>query len=303
MSGYGQRRQSPGPPSGPGYGRSPSVGRQPSNASQDNDPYARAESPPPLPGAEAQLPGDVARAESPPPLSQPVDHPAELAVPEAPIGMAVEMDARTGSPAQSPHVNQGGFQRIDSPLRQNFQPAPQSPSSMYSSQPSHRAQESVPYVPARAAWQTQRHQTPPAELPSNTQPANESHQRKASESYYEDVDPRFSQEQQNVPNLGSSTSQMPMHAPPDQQHLYAPQNPRIPHNNSYNSHDSVGSHFTSISERGINPNWTDPNRGPAVNMATKPDVLQSNPDFQLPTAGRGRGGAAGGQRGYGAAAY
>ena len=85
QSAYGQRI-SPGPP---GYGRNPSPG------------------PPSRPGLE-QPENGLARAESPPPLpGQNPSYPAE-------IGQAIEMDASTGSPANTP-----GFPPPNNALRES----------------------------------------------------------------------------------------------------------------------------------------------------------------------------------------
>jgi len=123
----GPRRQSPGPQ---GYGRGGGGGSVPpgayrrqqspgarsasagpagyaSSIARSDPGAARAESPPPMLLAAAfdERPPSLARAESPPPLD------ARLAAPPPPpplmIGQAIEMDARTGSPAQSPHIGAG----------------------------------------------------------------------------------------------------------------------------------------------------------------------------------------------------
>ena len=97
--GYG-RRPSPGPPSAPGgYGRRPSPG--PSSAPGG---YGRGPSPGPAPGGGYGFyrePSPEPPMPSPPlPMSRP---PYE----DNPIGQAVEMDARTGSPSlRSPHFPQ-----------------------------------------------------------------------------------------------------------------------------------------------------------------------------------------------------
>ncbi|PPJ50514.1 hypothetical protein CBER1_07731 [Cercospora berteroae] len=76
---------------------------------------------------------------------------------------------------------------------------------------------------------------------------------------------------------------------------------------------SESSHFTSVSQRGVNPNWRPgmPVQGPPgygmdggseVQMRRKEDVILSgNPDFSLPIpgVGRGRGGSGLGMRGRG----
>lgn len=74
------------------------------------------------------------------------------------------------------------------------------------------------------------------------------------------------------------------------------------------SHASDASNYTSISQRGINPNWSSPSGPPGVGMGGVPDrrpvqrdILQTNPDFELPATVRGgrmlgtRGGRGGGR--------
>lgn len=104
--GYGQpgalqRRQSPGPPSAPGYnGRQPSPGPPSNPCGAEEIGLARAESPPPLPGQQRQQ-------------HQHHDDPST-------IGQAIEMDERTGSPAQTPTIGTfppNSFRDSDSDLR------------------------------------------------------------------------------------------------------------------------------------------------------------------------------------------
>ena len=83
---YG-RKPSPGPPSAPGYGRQRSPG--PPSAPGGYGYGGRNQSPGP-PGTQ------LARAESPPPL------PGVDSMEPSSIGQAVEMDASTGSPSQTP---------------------------------------------------------------------------------------------------------------------------------------------------------------------------------------------------------
>jgi hypothetical protein len=59
---------------------------------------------------------------------------------------------------------------------------------------------------------------------------------------------------------------------------------------------SDGSHFTSISQRGVNPAWIRPGQRRAKQSSRDDILFDSNPDFQLPP---GRGGFRGGLRGRG----
>lgn len=162
----------------------------------------------------------------------------------------------------------------------------------------------------------------------------------ASGSYYEDVDPRFAentdvvsalpqrnpniQHQQSVPPNSYNNHSLPMN-------LYNNQNPspegsdgRLPHSTSYEElpvgarspAESDNSHFTSVSQRGVNPNWRPGHGGefnnfgprrPQQQQARHDVILANNPDFELvpPPArfgGRGprgafRGGLVGGPSG------
>ncbi|MCJ1462096.1 regulator of ime2 [Pseudocyphellaria aurata] len=317
-------RQSPGPPSAPGYGRQspgpPSAsgyGRQSPGPPSAPGAYGYGRGPSPGPPEAPQY-----RADSPPPPMPDLQH-HEGQI----IGQAVEMDAYTGSPSRTPvsnrithlrdgdHDTHGGVglqqqQRRDSPM---------SATSDYSSQ--------EPYVPPRAAWAGvgSRSGTPPqnsshplspvhaapVEAPAQSppsspepQPPAPSHIRiNSADNYYEDVDPRFT-EPQLPPALPSSL----MPGGGNQQNNLAPQSisrdgspSHIQPSTSYDSipegarsHASDASNYTSISQRGINPNWRPPSgpQGPGMGGApdrrpVQRDILQTNPDFELPTAPRG----------------
>ena len=142
----------------------------------------------------------------------------------------------------------------------------------------------------------------PVELPTSNSyvgapTAGSGHRRMSSgDRYYEDVDPRFAATDPQ-PNIPSSLT-------PAQRPLEA--------NNSYDDLQegarspaaSEASHFTSVSQRPVNPNWH-PNPNDMMQMPPRrpaprqQDVLlDSNPDFNFPGAtrggfrgrGRGRGG-------------
>ncbi|MCJ1228162.1 hypothetical protein MMC12_004823 [Toensbergia leucococca] len=329
--GYG-RQPSPGPPSAPGYGRQPSPG-PPSGSGGYG--YAVRQQSPRVPD------GQRFRSDSPPPPL-----PGVFRNETDGIGQAVEMDAFTGSPSQRPTFGannqlrdsdsdvQGmvGLQqhRGASPLRQDS--SAMTPSSVYSNQDS--------YIPPRAAWAggPARNRTPPiitthnaassrnspVELPTqqpNLSPRNQqkspSHARiNSADNYYEDVDPRFADPEP----LPQSTNQvhsslMPGHLHDQQQPYSRGTSPS--HLNPSSSYDSIqegarspaasdGSQFTSVSQRGVNPDWRPPpNQVPGMGMGGVPnrrpvqqqrDVLSQNPDFEIPGLGRGSGrGARGGR--------
>lgn len=167
-------------------------------------------------------------------------------------------------------------------------------------------------------------QASPVELPTpidNNPPAPQrghSHARyNSADNYYEDVDPRFV-EPEAIPQ--ASRSPLPSALMPGQNPTY---NLQVDHANEpshlepSSSYEDIqegtrspaasdNSNYTSISQRGINPAWRPPpgqgmipNRRPMQ----QPDVLRNNPDFELPSGGRGgrdglhggRGGRASGQ--------
>ncbi|KAL8842073.1 MAG: hypothetical protein Q9170_000676 [Blastenia crenularia] len=148
----------------------------------------------------------------------------------------------------------------------------------------------------------------------------------SADNYYEDVDPRFAEPASSHPPIHSnaplpSALTAGLQSQPPQQGVIENVND---HNNTYlkpsNSYDSIpenthdsgarspavsdGSNYTSISQRGINPQWRPPpdpamgmggvpNRKPIGQQQRGPDMLlNSNPDFELPI----QGGRAGGGR-------
>ncbi|KAI1379186.1 pali-domain-containing protein [Hypoxylon crocopeplum] len=289
---YGPGRQvSPTPPGG-SYGMEPpmpniSTGTTEAGSFQAYNPdrasdLPRAESPPPLPGVD-----DAHRA---------------------PVGQAVEMDASTGSPAHPPR----GFGQFNNQLRDSdadvagmlaLQQARTSTQrhDTYMSEGSRYSQEDQ-YVPPRQVWnQGPGRSSPgvpsPLHIPSRPQelsngtpppppPPQQSTTTVNTGNYYEDVDPRFtepaSRPQQSAQELSTGYDDVPPQ----------PRSPAI----------SEQSGFTSVSQRGINPRWNPPpNQGYNPQMPPrKPvgrnevNVLNSNPDFQLPSTrggpGAGRGG-------------
>ncbi|KAI9703357.1 MAG: regulator of ime2 [Candelina mexicana] len=354
-----QRGPSPGPPSGPGSRRGPSPGlagyRGPSPGLPSNPRNIGYGGREPSPGPPIGATGVMRpRSESPPP-PMPVMYPDE-----GPVGQAIEMDATTGTTSPTPRIydtthlrsDDGvaqGLSRQASPLRHDSS-GPMSPTSVYSSQDA--------YVPPRAGWSAEgrtntppsnSHQQPepihtsPVELPTQShsphipQTQAPSHQRNTSENYYEDVDPRFVDpapvpnppQQPELPN-----SLMPgQYAPyrgnsPGQDYLGNPEGNRSYEDIQERARSpapSDGSHFTSVSQRGVNPNWRPqqggppppgqygppnmqqqqqymggamvPNRRP-VQGQQRDVLLGGNPDFEIPgvTMGRGSGGPGRGVR-------
>lgn len=172
--------------------------------------------------------------------------------------------------------------------------------------------------------------------PDSNSPTNiPGHSRyNSADKYYEDVDPRFAeppeshQNHTNAPLPAGLTAglhpQAPQHGVIENANGY--DNSHLQPSHSYesfpeNTHDagarspaiSDGSNYTSISQRGINPQWQPPpdhtmgmgglpNRKQVRHQPNQRDVLlNQNPDFELPIQGdRGAGGrlrsASGGHR-------
>ncbi|EEH35634.2 hypothetical protein PAAG_06681 [Paracoccidioides lutzii Pb01] len=172
---------------------------------------------------------------------------------------------------------------------------PQNPDSMYS--------EQEVYVPPRAAWEesfreptlpviepnksssphTGRRPSsagPDIDLRDNTQsPIARSNSR---DNYYEDLDPRFA-EPVELPQV--LTPGQPGELQPRTSFDDMTEGARSPA-------ASETSHFTSISQRGVNPKWSPAEVESRNEKQRRQDMLLgNNPDFELPV-GRGRGGAA-----------
>jgi hypothetical protein len=182
-------------------------------------------------------------------------------------------------------------------------------------------------MPPRAQW-TIKPATPPLTSgrtnlsPIQASPIDQgpsTHARRPSvpDTYYEDVDPRFAESSpSSMPLPSSSTGAFVPHSlqnggprgpPMDSNHLspgYAPgggqdlrgmQDPSMEslQEGQRSPAASDASHYTSVSQRGVNPNWRPPpgqnqRRGPP---RTDDVVLNSNPEFSLPGIGpSGRGG-------------
>lgn len=285
QTGYGPRRPQPG-----GYDSygAPAHGEYAAyNPDDSRSSLPRAESPPPLPGLDT----------------------------DGPVGQAIEMDATTGSPSTAPRGfgQFGNIRESDGDVagmvglqQQRLQQQRQTVDSDVS-----RYSTDEAYVPPRQAWGDAGRSSPlnpnsqPAELPS---PSVAAHRRisSAGDNYYEDVDPRFATEDQAtasaaVPGMASG---YPQRNPSNQNQNLRPIQPvsNLDGSNSYEDlqsgsrspAESDRSNFTSVSQRGVNPRWNGgPGYAPMPTRRPAPQqndiLLNSNPDFQLPS-GRGRGG-------------
>ncbi|KAL2867001.1 putative pH signal transduction protein PalI [Aspergillus lucknowensis] len=192
-----------------------------------------------------------------------------------PVGQAIEMmpqQRRESEPQESmpdprqPHL-----------LSNEGQPEPVSPSSLYSRSPT--------YVPPRANWAQQGYQSSEPNLTyQRDQSGQPYHIRSHSGSlYYEDEDPTYTSRNESAVNNPQVPSALTPGTSGEQKlkenGVERPSSPAA----------SEVSHFTSISERPINPKWRPPPM-PAQAAQQKRDVLlENNPDFDL-RAGVGRGG-------------
>lgn len=159
--------------------------------------------------------------------------------------------------------------------------------------------------------------------------ANPNHNRtNSSDNYYEDVDPRFVEPQALPPvnitevpsslvpgyntaphsarNASNNAYLHPHSAQPDMGNGSDDPHQEIP-SGSRSPATSDTSHFTSVSQRGVNPNWRPPpGMGPGgANggaWARRPVprqedvILEANPDFALPTPGKLRANSMGAAR-------
>jgi hypothetical protein len=281
---------------------------------------------------------------------------------EPPIGMAVEMDGTQGRPSQMGsnyglRDSDGDVQGMIGLQQQRSTPEPgnRSPTSTYS--------QSQGYVPARAAWNQSREQSPLSRVQQSSAPISPplrtlspgagpgpttiSSPRRSSDHYYEDVDARFAADPSPPNSLmpgalrpndySAGPARLNTSGPPPPLRTGGPISPESfelsPGPGPMSSYstfldpvrdaqggesagakspaESEASHFTSVSQRGVNPEWRPPpgqpmpppfygGGGPPPRQNDM--ILSNNPDFAVPgMAGRGgRGGRGGGMRGGGA---
>ncbi|KAM0248163.1 hypothetical protein ACHAQJ_009554 [Trichoderma viride] len=249
------------------------------------------------------------RAESPPPLPEAT----ESAVSSA--GQAIEMDATPAAGA----INNGGQygnlrdsdtdvagmvslqqgKQLSSPRRETFA----SEGSRYS--------QDERNVPSRTQWNQETGRSSPhiAPLAASTRrkptpdlsgTAASAAGTKNTGNYYEDVDPRFDQSAHTPPHR--QTPPPPLQLQPPAEVDY--EEIRSAAGGTRSPAESEHSNFTSISQRGINPQWNPPpmpQRGGGGFGASPPrrpvqqrhDMILDNPDFKLPG---GRSTAAGKRR-------
>ena len=289
-------------------------------------------------GSRNQSPAGGIRQNEPMPPMPPM--------PGHPMGQAHEMDANLPPPAAYTGSHNNSLRDDDTDvqgmvgLQQNRQGLPSSP------------YPQAEYVPPRTAWAGAHHAATvdpnasarrmqsPVELPStqsnvggmdgayspSRNPPN--HRPRVSsggsDHYYEDVSPRFAVETDPPPQAEPVPSLLtpgPRHPPAPLRQVPGPNGEMIPLTSSYENLqegacspvESETSNFTSVSQRGVNPNWRPGNGDGAFNTGLGPPsrriqqqtqmrrdvLLNDNPDFAIPgLAGSSRGGR-GGMRGGG----
>ncbi|KAL7938239.1 SUR7/PalI family domain-containing protein [Trichoderma chlorosporum] len=237
---------------------------------------------------------DLPRAESPPPLPEAT----ESAV--SSVGQAIEMDATPAAGATNNGGQYGGLRDSDTDvagmvdLQQGHQPS-SARRETFASDGSKYSQDEQ-YVPSRAQWNQEAGRSSPLVAPlANTQRGpTPDHSRspapaasvKDKGGYYEDVDPRFDQTPHTPPRRQT----------PPALHLQEAGYEDVPGgaDGTRSPAESEHSNFTSISQRGINPQWSPqppmPQRRP---VQQRHDMILDNPDFRLPG---GRSVAAGKRR-------
>lgn len=148
------------------------------------------------------------------------------------------------------------------------------------------------YVPPRSNWATEPTLPVVDPIPPSYSPVSQPKQS-TGQTYYEDIDPRFAQ--QSETNIPSTLTAGGQHGEPEPRTSfdYLPDGARSP------TASETSSHFTSVSQRGINPRWRPP-ESEHVHVKRRVQerqylVLGSNPDFEL-QAPRGRKGTAASRR-------
>ncbi|KAG2413901.1 pH-response regulator protein palI/RIM9 [Aspergillus terreus] len=215
-------------------------------------------------------------------MRQPSPGPIGMAVSAdaGPIGQAIEMTPQPRRTGSTEPQMQDSLEPQPHAVSADGYAEPVSPSSLYSRTPS--------YVPPRAGWGADL-RVGPSPSPVHAYGARgmnrspQTHVRSNSGDYYEDNDPRFANRNESaVGNPRLPTALTPGNNGEQKLTEGLAEEPSSPTTSDI-------SHFTSISERPINPRW----RPPPLPAQQKRDVLlENNPDFDL-RAGAGRGGGAG----------
>lgn len=138
------------------------------------------------------------------------------------------------------------------------------------------------YVPPRQAWTgAGASGLNPASHPAELPPKSKSPvpNRRASDNYYEDADPRFTEEPEvTLPHDDRKANVPPLALGSLDDDVHLPGGSRSP---------SERSGYTSVSQRGVNPNWNHSGYPMPTQHGLSPppqraNVLNSNPDFEVP---------------------
>ena len=118
-----------------------------------------------------------------------------------------------------------------------------------------------------------------AELPLKSKSPG-GNKRASGDNYYEDVDPRFAEAPGGNPSRDDRKANVAPLALGLDEDSHIQSGSRSP---------SERSEFTSVSQRGVNPNWNQAGYPMPPNRRAQPqrtDVLNSNPDFEVPGGAR-----------------
>ncbi|KAA8645850.1 hypothetical protein EYZ11_006573 [Aspergillus tanneri] len=214
-------------------------------------------------------------------MRQPSPGPIGMAVSPDPghVGQAIEMTPQPRRVGSAEPEHQQVLRDVHQPhaLSADGYPEPVSPSSLYS--------RTASYTPPRAGWGQPGPRTGPSPSPVHAYGAARTSPQARSNSgeYFEDVDPRFANRNESAvgnPRLPSALT--PGNGEPKSVEEELVEDPGSPTTSDI-------SHFTSISERPVNPRWRPP---PLPSQQKRNVLLENNPDFDL-RAGMGRGRSAG----------
>lgn len=236
---------------------------------------------------------ELPRAESPPPLPEPTDSAVSSS------GHAIEMDATPAAAPSNSGDQYGNLRDSDTDVAGmvNLQQGknPSSPRrETFASDGSRYSQDEQNMAP-RAAWNqatgrsspqvaplaplTTARRGPTPDISGTTAPVSNA---KGAGNYYEDVDPRFDQTAHTPP--GRRTPPPPIRLQPTTEVDY--EEMRAAAGGTRSPAESEHSNFTSISQRGINPQWNPPpmptRRPVQQQQQQRQDLILDNPDFRLP---------------------
>lgn len=150
------------------------------------------------------------------------------------------------------------------------------------------------YVPPRNNWASSEPTLPVVDpIPPSRSPVSQPARSGSGQGYYEDIDPRFAQS--STDNMPSSLTPGGQHGEPEPRTSFddLPKGARSP------TTSETSSHFTSVSQRGINPQWRPPELENVISKRRQRErqdiLLGGNPDFEVPVP-KGRKGTGSSRR-------